>query len=141
MQPLHCRSVVSPHCPDGHEPIHVEELRKFGLVQPVHVVAEPEQVVQGEVQLLQVLSLVSPQDPGWQGLMHVWEFRKSGLAQLVQFVAAPEQVRQRGLQVLQNLSAESPYSLISQLATHILVEFFLQKLFFFNNILILIINT
>ncbi len=75
MQLLHCRSVVSPHCPDGHVRIQVEELRKFGLVQLVHVIAEPEQVVQGEVQILQVRSLTSSQNPDSQGLMHVLEFR------------------------------------------------------------------
>ena len=56
----------------------MEELKKFGLVQLMQVVAEPEHVVQGAVQLLQVLTLVSPHDPALQGFMQVLEFRKYG---------------------------------------------------------------
>ena len=91
-------------------------------MQPVQVVAEPEHVVQGDVQLLQVLSLVSPQEPALQGLRQVLELRKYGFAQLVQKVAAPEQVRQSALQSLQILSELSLYWLLSQPDSQVLVE-------------------
>ncbi len=92
----------------------------------MQVVAEPEHVVQGAVQLLQVLTLVSPHDPALQGFMQVLEFRKYGSAQLVQVVAAPEQVRQSALQSLHTLSEVSPYWLLAQLDSQVLVVVFPQ---------------
>jgi hypothetical protein len=127
-QLLHCRSDASAHWPEGQDTIHVDELKKFGLVQLVQVVAESKHVVQGVVQLLQVLSLVSPHDPALQGLMQVFEFRKYGLAQLVQVVAAPEQVKQSSLQSLHNLSEVSLYWLLAQLNSQVLVVVIPQKL-------------
>ncbi len=84
------------------------ELRNLGLTQLVQVVADPEQVKHGEVQLLQVLSLVSPQLPLGQVPGQELPLKKVVAEQEVQVVAEVEHFTQGRVQVLQIRSLVSP---------------------------------
>jgi hypothetical protein len=92
----------------------VLELRNLGFTQLEQLVADPEQVRQGEVQLLHVLSVVSPQNPLGQLLVQVLPLKKVVPEHDVQVVADVEHFTQGKVQALQVLSLVSP----------ILIEFF-----------------
>ena len=84
------------------------ELRNLGFTQLEQVVADPEQVRQGEVQLLHVLSVVSPHDPLGQLLGQVLPLKKVVPEHAVQVVAEVEHFTQGRVQVLHVLSLVSP---------------------------------
>ena len=84
------------------------ELRNFGFTQLEQVMADPEQMRQGEVQLLHVLSVVSPHDPLGQLLGQVLPLKKVVPEHAVQVVAEVEHFTHGSVQVLQVRSVLSP---------------------------------
>jgi hypothetical protein len=84
------------------------ELRNLGFTQLEQVVADPEQVRQGKVQLLHILSVLSLQNPLGQLLGQVLPLKKVVPEHAVQVVADVEHFTQGRVQVLQVLSLVSP---------------------------------
>jgi hypothetical protein len=99
---------MSPQYPEEHESTQVLELRNLGNSQLEQVVADSEQVRQGQVQLLHVLSDVSPQEPLGQFFGHVLPLKKVAPGHSVQVVEEVEHFTQGRVQVLQVRSLVSP---------------------------------
>ncbi len=71
MQGSHILFKVLPNFPTGQEFEQVDPERKFGDEQLVHVVADPEHLVQGESQFLHCQELLSAHVPSGQLLEQV----------------------------------------------------------------------
>jgi hypothetical protein len=84
------------------------ELRNLGFVQLVQVVADPEQVRHGVLQLLQVRSVESPQKPLGQLLRQVFPLKNVVPEQDMQVVAEVEHVIHGRVQLLQVRLLVSP---------------------------------
>jgi hypothetical protein len=84
------------------------ELRNLGFGQLVQVMADPEQVRQGVVQLLQVRSVESPQKPLGQLLGQVFPLKNVVPEQDVHMVAEVEHVKHGRVQLLQVRILVSP---------------------------------